>query len=125
MTNQYNNYKMPNTSVMNYNNIVWVIGVEGARAYQIPPNSSVIMLDSENEGIMYIKTSDNIGMCNIRIFKFEELTDTPKKNDDYITRTEFEEALKALKGGLENEQPVSTAKPEYDAKRKSKAIITE
>lgn len=82
MTNQYNNYKMPNTSVMNYNNIVWVIGAEGARAYQIPPNSSVIMLDSENEGIMYIKTSDNIGMCNIRIFKFEELTDTPKKNDD-------------------------------------------
>lgn len=123
MTNQYNNYRPQNP--INYNNIVWVIGVEGARAYQIPPNSNVVLLDSENEGIMYIKTSDNIGMCNLRVFKFEELTDTPKKNDDYITRTEFEEALKALKGGLNHEQPVSTAKPEHDAKRKSKAIITE
>lgn len=123
MTNQYNNYRPQNP--INYNNIVWVIGVEGARAYQIPSNSNVVLLDSENEGIMYIKTSDNIGMCNLRVFKFEELTDTPKKNDDYITRTEFEEALKALKGGLDHEQPVSTAKPEYDAKRKSKAIITE
>lgn len=124
MTNQYNNYKMPNTSFMNYNNIVWVIGVEGARAYQIPQNSSVIMLDSENEGIMYIKTSDNIGMCNIRIFKFEELTDTPKQNTDYITRAEFDEALKTLRGGLANEQTVSATKPEPD-KRKPKTIITE
>lgn len=117
--NNYYNKQNP----INYNNIVWVIGVEGARAYQIPFNSSVLMLDSENEGIMYIKTSDNIGMCNIRLFKFEECTETPQNSNDYITREEFEQALNKLREGVQNEQTISAVKSE--PKHSTKAIITE
>ena len=42
------------------NNSVWVQGIEGAKAWQLNPNSMVILLDSEAEGKMYIKVSDNI-----------------------------------------------------------------
>ena len=55
------------------NNITWVQGVEGAKAYQLSPNTNVQLMDSENDGIFYIKTSDNIGMCNLRVFKYEEI----------------------------------------------------
>lgn len=36
------------------NNLIWVQGIEGAKAWQLPPNSMVILLDSEVEGKMYI-----------------------------------------------------------------------
>ena len=54
------------------NNIIQVQGVEGAKAYQLNPNSMAILLDSEAEGKMYIKVSDNIGMCNLRTFNYVE-----------------------------------------------------
>ena len=121
MNNQYNFQRQ---QTLNYNNIVWVIGVEGARAYQIPPNTNVLMLDSENEGIMYIKTSDSIGLCNLRLFKFEEVTDAPKPQNNYVTKEELEAELSKLRGGLANEQTIPAAKPEQ-RDNKPKAIITE
>ena len=54
------------------NNIVWVQGIEGAKAWQLTPNSMVILLDSEVEGKMYIKVSDNIGMSSLRVFNYVE-----------------------------------------------------
>lgn len=54
------------------NNIIWVQGIEGAKAWQLNPNSMAILLDSEVEGKMYIKVSDNIGMSSLRIFNYEE-----------------------------------------------------
>ena len=56
------------------NGINWVQGIEGAKAYQLTPNSNVILMDSENEGRFYIKVSDNVGMCNLRVFKYEEIS---------------------------------------------------
>ena len=53
-------------------NIVWVQGIEGAKAYPLNPNSMAILLDSEIEGRMYIKVSDNIGMTSMRFFNFTE-----------------------------------------------------
>lgn len=37
-----------------YQNINWVQGLEGAKAYQIYPNSSVILMDSENDNTWWI-----------------------------------------------------------------------
>ena len=119
-------YQQTNPYMMNQrypqtNGITWVQGVEGAKAYQLMPNSNIMLLDSENDGIFYIKTSDNVGMCNLRVFKYEEIVDTPKQTIDtsqFVTRAELEEALAKL-GGKNNEQTVSTAKP------KQKSIITE
>jgi hypothetical protein len=93
--------------VMN-NGITWVQGIEGAKAFQMTPNSNAILMDSENDGRFYIKVSDNVGMCNLRRFKYVEETDTPTQAVDmskYVTRQELEDAIRSIR----NEQSVSTA----------------
>lgn len=84
---------------MYYETIKWVQGLEGAKSYQLMPNSNVVLMDSENDGMFYIKSSDNVGMCKIRTFKYEEVE---QKEKEYITRDELMEMLKELK----NEQTI-------------------
>lgn len=80
--NQFSSYFNPATGASaSTNNIVWVQGIEGAKAWQLTPNSMVILLDSEAEGKMYIKVSDNIGMSSLRIFNYtEELQNNTSDN---------------------------------------------
>lgn len=54
-------------------NIIWVQGVEGAKGYQVPNKSNILMLDSENEDTMYIVSSDEVGMRKMRMFRFSEV----------------------------------------------------
>ena len=65
---------MYNNNFLNYqpqkNGINWVQGVEGAKAFQLMPNSNTVLMDSENDGIFYIKVCDNIGMCSLRKFRY-------------------------------------------------------
>ena len=88
---------------------MWVQGIEGAKAWQLAPNSMVILLDSEVENKMYIKVSDNIGMCTLRIFSYvEETAPTTNNNLDlsqYVTKEELSTLIKEI---LKNEQSVST-----------------
>lgn len=84
------------------NGIIWCNGLEGAKAYQLMPNSNAILLDSENDGRFYIKVSDNVGMCNLRTFKYEEVIEQPKVENDYVTHTELADAIRELKGVIEN-----------------------
>ena len=99
------------------NNLIWVQGIEGAKAWQLAPNSMVILLDSEAEGKMYIKVSDNIGMSTLRIFNYvEEIPtvnsnqgDASKQNLDlsmYVRKDELQKLIKEISA---NEQSVSTA----------------
>lgn len=95
------------------NGIQWVQGIEGAKAYQLVPSANAMMLDSENDGIFYIKTSDNVGMCNLRIFKFTEITEQQPQRinpDEYVKKSELEALINQMLGGP-NEQSVSTVKP--------------
>lgn len=100
MNNQfYPQYNNPYQSQMRINNgIIWVQGIEGAKAYQIMPNSNVLLMDSENDGVFYIKVSDNVGMCSLRTFKYEEVTNINKTQasedmSKYITRDELNDIL--------------------------------
>ena len=109
MNSQQMNPYMPKPQ---QNAIQWVQGIEGAKAFQLVPNGNAMMLDSENEGIFYIKTSDNVGMCNLRVFKFEEVTaQQPQKinPDEYVKKSELEALINKMLGGS-NEQAVSTTK---------------
>lgn len=95
------------------NGIIWVQGIEGAKAHQLQPNSNVILMDSENDGTFYIKVSDNVGMCNLRIFKYEEVIhdNSAQVNlDEYVKKSELEFLIQSMLGGKTNEQPISTAK---------------
>ena len=94
-------FNTPSTST---NNIVWVQGIEGAKAWQLSPNSMVILLDSEVEGKMYIKVSDNIGMCTLRIFNYEEEINNPSSNvtinnvdlSQYVKKDELVNLIKEI-----------------------------
>jgi hypothetical protein len=57
------------------NNVIWVQGKEGANSWQMNPNSLAILLDSENAGKMYIKTTDNVGISSLRMFEYTEVTE--------------------------------------------------
>lgn len=103
--NPYNPYPQPK------NGINWVQGMEGAKAYQLTPNSNTILLDSENEGIFYIKVCDSVGMCSLRVFKYSEVTEQPKAQTEYITRTELTDIINGLREEIKNDTFVSAIKP--------------
>ena len=108
------------------NGINWVQGIEAAKAWQMVPNSNDVLLDSENNGIFYIKICDNVGMCTLRKFKYEEISDVPKTSEgmdlsEYVKKSELEELIKSILGGNSNEQSVSRTDGKSD---KAKPFIT-
>lgn len=72
--------------------VPWVNGEVGAQAYIIAPNSTVLLMDSDNP-IFYIKTSDISGKASIQAFKYQEIRPESQANpsDGYVTKKEFEE----------------------------------
>lgn len=80
-----------------YNNqqLIRVTGLEGAKAYQMTPNSAVALFDG-NEDIFYIKTTDGAGFPTIRAFKFEPI-ETNTSSVEYVSRSEFEALRKEIR----------------------------
>lgn len=103
--NNFNPYQNPISSNTNnfiqqqppQNNLIRVTGIDGAKAYQMSPNSSVALFDSDSD-IMYVKTTDGAGFPTIRTFKFEAIENASNIQESYITREEFNE----LKQEVEN-----------------------
>lgn len=78
------------------NNLLWVQGIEGAKALMLPPNSKVICLDSEIENRAYIKTSDDLGATRLRKFELTEVNDaetTSNALSDYVRKDELQQLL--------------------------------
>lgn len=110
------------------NGILWVQGIEGAKAYQMTPNSNVQLMDSENDGVFYIKITDNIGMATLRVFHYTEVAqqDTRKNPvsedlSEYVKKSELSDLIKSILAESEvaDEQPLSANAPTD----KSKPII--
>ena len=114
LTNPYINQR-PYPTYPQQNGIVWVQGIEGAKAYQLTPNSNAMLMDSESNNRFYIKVSDNVGMCTLRIFEYNEITNTTNNNmEDYVKKSdlknEVETLVNTMLGGSSNESTVSTIK---------------
>ena len=127
----YGMYQQPNMmTVQNRQStgIIWVNGEEGARSFVMAPNSNAILLDAENDGRFYIKTTDNIGMCTLRMFNYKEVIDANPHGANsvqYATKQDIQELRDMMgsfecqlsqmkqrpemKGGVANEQPVQPA----------------
>lgn len=106
----YSNYFNPNLPT---NNIIWVQGLEGAKAYQLSPKSMAILLDNEIDGRFYIKVTDDIGMVSsFRIFDFQEVLTTPNatvNTDLDLSQFVKKDELGNLIKEIINERFVSTA----------------
>lgn len=69
--------------------IEYVNGLEGAKAYLIAPNSTKLLMDSDGN-YFYIKTANQQGQANVKIYKYEEVMqsagrDVEQKNVKYAT----------------------------------------
>ena len=78
--------------------LIWVQGEAAARSYLVAPNSTVLLMDSDNS-VFYLKSADNSGMPSLRTFDYTERTQTapqaPQNNeanldDKYVTRAEYD-----------------------------------
>lgn len=106
MNNQQNYQPFQNPYAMNIVpqtpiTLTRVTGIDGAKAYQMAPNSTVALFDN-NEDVMYIKTTDGAGFPTIRTFGFSEITTTNQQstaNIDYVTRDEFNKLKEELLNG--------------------------
>ena len=108
--NNYNQFQSQlNQPQMTTQNLIRVNGIDGAKAYQMPANSTVALFDN-NEDIMYIKTTDGAGFPAIRTFAFNEVvanTNPIQDTADYVTRDEFNKLKEEL---LNGKQSISRSK---------------
>ena len=81
--------------------LLWVSGEVGAKSYLVAPNSTVLLMDSDAQRF-YLKSADGAGMPSMRIFEYNEITNTPTSvvsapnshekelDSKYVTREEYE-----------------------------------
>lgn len=116
----YSNFFGSNTNYNNpqgmNSNIIWVQGVEGAKALMLNPSAKVIFLDSEIENRAYIKVADELGATKLRKFELVEIVEeeAPSKLSDYVRKDELQNLIMSLlpqvnlESEVENESTIST-----------------
>lgn len=80
------------------NNILEVMGPESAQAFQVGPNSRVILMDT-NRPVFYVKQSDDSGYSETKAYQFKEIPltqreiiQTPAQDvSNFVTKDEFNE----------------------------------
>lgn len=85
--NNYNSYPKENLNWINVN------GIQGAKDVQIQANQTAWLMDM-NQPVFYVKKADNMGVCTLKGYKFEELDlDQPvmKQQENFVTKEEFEQ----------------------------------
>lgn len=112
---------MSGTSPQQNNPFIWIQGgIAGAQSYQVAPNNTVILWDSDEQSI-YIKSADMQGKPSIRILDYTIRSDAPKtaqnalagNNVDIPTRDDIKalqgqiDALKQQIGAMCNESTLS------------------
>lgn len=76
--------------------IQYVNNRQSVETYQMPANSSVILMDS-NLPRFYIKQTDASGAATIKSYDFTETEE--EKPTEYVTKAEFEKFKASVKGG--------------------------
>ena len=90
----------PTTQISN--DIIWVQGLAGAKAYPVAAGRSAQLMDSE-DSLFYIKTTDQSGMPQpLRVFRYEEVsegsTQTPQiDTSEFVTKDELDDAIDYIK----------------------------
>ena len=68
-------------------NITFVNGIEGAKAYQVSPNSSVLLMDSDNSKF-YVKSTDGLGVAKLTSYCFLEEGNSPTESSSSTVAVE-------------------------------------
>lgn len=98
---------VPNYSSTQYpqpvDGLISVTGLEGARAYQIPPNSKMALFDADSD-VFYVKTTDAGGFPTVRSFRFEPMEQAAQAAPagDFVPREEFDKLVQTVKNLIIN-----------------------
>lgn len=96
--NYGNNFTQPQPQ-QQLNTYAFVNGLEGAKAYQVQPNQTMLLMDSDNP-IAYMKTANAMGQSTLRYFKLIEINETELKTPQQKT-SEIDPSLFASKKELQ------------------------
>lgn len=132
---QYQQAGTQMSSPQQNNGMIWIQGVESAKAFQVAPNSTVVLWDSEQQ-CCYIKSADASGMPSMRILDYTIRSEAPKtaqnalygNNTDIPTRQDLNalqgqiDALKQQIGAMCNESTLSA--DATTAKQRSEETIS-
>lgn len=111
--------------------LLWVSGEVGAKSYLVAPNSTVLLMDSDAQRF-YLKSADGAGMPSMRIFEYNEVTNTPQNSviapnshekeldNKYVTREEYEGLKRQYNAIMERLDSISNSDAEVDQPTKSK-----
>ena len=96
----YNGYYQ--NSIPQLRQYSFVNGIEGAKSFQMPPNQTMLLMDSDNP-ICYMKSTDNLGQASLRYFKLEEIDENtiklmnqPKPDPNYVLKSDFNKLVEKL-----------------------------
>ncbi len=115
--NQYPQYgqQAHQPLMQSQNGLNRVTGIEGARAFQVPPNSVVPLFD-DTQDVFYIKTTDSGGFPTLKGYRFTPIEDTPTQQAQGLTRPEIEQIIREEIARYEQQfipRQQYTAPPEY------------
>ena len=79
-------------------NVIKVHGKEGATAYSLPPNSSILLLDDGDQPIIWFKQTDGAGYPTVTGYSFTplKLDPAPKDADYSVLRASVDELSNRL-----------------------------
>ena len=83
-------------------NIEYVNGVEGARAYPIPPNSKILLVDGDSK-TFFIKTTDYEGKPTLERYSYAKYVEVPK-DTDYVTMAQFNQLVDQFNHFIANDK---------------------
>lgn len=110
----------PQQQVPIQSNIEYVNGIEGAKAFILPPNTQKLLLDSDNP-FFYIKTTDLQGKPSVRRFKYIDIDaeqqaemqkQEPQPQPLYVTLQQYQEVLDTLDTLRKELDKLKSAKPQ-------------
>ena len=109
--------------------LLWVQGEAGAKSYLVAPNTTVLLMDSENQRF-YIKSTDGAGMPSMRTFEYSEINTNvhpvpaPVENLDnkYVTRDEYQKQFAEVMDRLDM---LTVPKPSTARKPAHKEVIAD
>jgi len=93
------------------NNLIWVQGEAGAKAYMVAPNNTIALWDSEAQ-VIYIKESDMMGRPTMQILDYT-IRNKPKDEME-VLRDEIAELKKQIKE-MSHESAISENEPKESA----------
>ena len=108
MYNGYNNYRLPTYEVIKVN------GRGGANAFQMGPNSSILLLD-ETDNIVWLAQTDGAGYKTVTPFDI-----VPHKEEQGVDMTSVINRIEALELSINELKEVQNAKSNFRSNSKSK-----